>query len=96
MDNDDESERHEAAQRAERDRLDKLRSPLCETPGHQRRVAKISDIEGMRLAQKGVSFPLSTCVTLSHPMHVDMNTCMDHRAGSIDLFLAWITLLLTR
>ena len=58
MDNDDESERHEAAQRAERDRLDKLRSPLCETPGHQRRVAKISDIEGMRLAQKGVSFPL--------------------------------------
>lgn len=43
LENDDENERQLAGQKAEQVRLERLRSPLKETPGHKRRVLEYGE-----------------------------------------------------
>lgn len=52
LENDDENERQEAAQKAEQQRLDRLRSPLKETPGHKRRVEEYGEAMKMVMDNK--------------------------------------------
>lgn len=53
--NDDENERQEAAQKVEHARLEKMRSPLKETPGHKKRVEHYEKAaEAMKLVMDNV------------------------------------------